>query len=69
MPRVKSVPEPVYYTLLKAGVTRRQREDRVLSVAIKAVFDRSDRDLMVLSALSGNFAIRESGWKKIVSGC
>lgn len=32
-----------YYAQLKSGATKRQREDRVLSVAIKVVFDDSDQ--------------------------
>ena len=43
MCRVFRVSRSRYYAWLKAGATRRQREDRVLLAAIKAAFDGSEQ--------------------------
>ena len=43
MCRVLGVSRSWYYAWLKAGAGKRQREDRVLSAAIKAAFDRSNQ--------------------------
>lgn len=43
MCRVFEVSRSRYYTQLKSGATKRQREDAELLVAIKAAFDNSDR--------------------------
>ena len=43
MCRVFGVSRSRYYVQLKAGASRRQREDRVLLAAIKAAFDASDQ--------------------------
>lgn len=43
MCRVFGVSRSRYYAQLKSGATKRQREDRGLSTAIKTVFDDSDQ--------------------------
>jgi len=70
MCRVFGVSRSRYYVQLKAGASRRQREDRALLIAIKAAFDASDRTYGAgrMVRVPAFFANRGSGSARTASG-